>query len=85
MPLEFQKGESAESLKLTGKETFDLASLNDSLKPRQTVEVKVTHPDGKTSSFQALVRIDNPVEVEYSRQGGILPYVLRQILNQARK
>ncbi|MBI3616592.1 MAG: hypothetical protein HY211_08790 [Candidatus Omnitrophica bacterium] len=84
LPLEFPKGTSAESLGLTGKETFDLADLNESLKPRQTVEVQVTHPDGKTISFQALVRIDNPVEVEYYRHGGILPYVLRRFLSDSR-
>ena len=80
LPLEFPSGASAESLGLTGKETFDLADLNDSLKPRQTLEVKVTSPEGKASSFQALVRIDNPVELEYYRHGGILPYVLRKFL-----
>ncbi len=80
LPLEFPSGASAQTLGLTGKETFDLADLNDSLKPRQTIEVKASSPEGKASVFQALVRIDNLVELEYYRHGGILHFVLRQIL-----
>ncbi len=80
LPLEFPAGKNAQSLGLTGKETFDIAGLDDKLKARQTLEVKAVSPDGKTVSFQALVRIDTPIEVEYYRHGGILQYVLRKFL-----
>ncbi|MBI3333678.1 MAG: aconitate hydratase AcnA [Candidatus Omnitrophica bacterium] len=80
LPLEFPPGESAKGLGLTGKEVFDLPGLDGGLKPRQALEVKVTTPEGKAGSFQAKVRIDNPVEIEVYRHGGILPYVLRKFL-----
>ncbi|MCM8794914.1 MAG: aconitate hydratase AcnA [Candidatus Omnitrophica bacterium] len=83
LPLEFLAGENADSLKLTGTESFDITGLNDNLKPGQTFEVKATAPDGNTVSFKAKTRIDTPVEVEYYRHGGILHYVLRQILKSA--
>jgi aconitate hydratase len=80
VPLQFMSGQNASSLGFTGQETFDIAGLNDSLKPGQTIEVKATSPDGKGTTFQAKIRIDTPVEVEYYRQGGILAYVLRKFL-----
>ena len=81
LPLEFLPGRNADSLGLTGRETFDILGLDDALKPGQTVSVKVTVADGKVVSFQTKARIDTPVEVEYYRHGGILHYVLRQILS----
>ncbi len=80
LPLEFLAGESADSLGLTGKETFDIEGLDDSLKPRQQVKVTIRNPKSAIRNFHLLVRIDTPVEIEYYRHGGILPYVLRQIL-----
>jgi aconitate hydratase len=79
LPLQFKDGESAKSLGLTGEETFDIAGLA-ALQPGQTVDVVAKSADGKSKTFQARVRIDTPNEVEYFRNGGILPYVLRQIL-----
>jgi aconitate hydratase len=78
LPLTFPKGESADSLGLTGHETFDV-DLSDDLRPRQEVPVRATTPDGETRSFTALCRIDTPVEVEYYRNGGILHTVLRKM------
>lgn len=78
LPLEFQDGEDADSLGLTGTETFDIA-VDDSLQPRQLVEVTATAGDGSTTEFQAVVRVDTPVEVDYLRNGGILHYVLRRM------
>ncbi|MEM6749681.1 MAG: aconitate hydratase AcnA [Planctomycetota bacterium] len=76
LPLEFPAGESAESLGLTGEETFDIALPAD-VQPRSTVKVAATKPDGAAVTFDATVRIDTPVEVDYYRNGGILHTVLR--------
>ena len=57
-----------------------LDDLDDSLKPRSQLTVKAVSPDGQTKTFQTAVRIDTPVELDYYRHGGILPFVLRQLL-----
>ncbi len=87
LPLEFPQGESAQSLGLTGHETFDIevAKLygnpkKEPFKPGRTVQVKAKRPDGKTIEFAAKVRIDTPNEAEYYRHGGILKYVLRRLV-----
>jgi len=80
LPLEFQAGESQESLGLQGNEVFDIEGLDDQLKPRQAITVKAVSPDGRKTSFQTTVRIDTPVEVDYYRNGGILQAVLRKLL-----
>ncbi len=80
LPLQFEEGESAESLGLTGFETYDFEGIAGGITPRQRVPVRVTAADGATSTFNAIVRIDTPVEVEYYRHGGILQYVLRGLL-----
>jgi aconitate hydratase len=78
LPLELPPGESAASLGLTGRESFDLAGLADGLGPR--CPVRVTARDGgSVRSFQAVARLDGPIEVDYYRQGGILPAVLRRL------
>jgi aconitate hydratase len=82
LPLQFPEGENAESLGLTGEETFDISgvtALNDGDVPR-TVKVKVTGTDGSTREFDAVVRIDTPGEADYYRNGGILQYVLRSLI-----
>jgi len=79
LPLQFQEGDSAQSLGLTGLETFDITGLGDGVRPRMNVTVKASAPGGETKEFTALVRIDTPAEVEYYRYGGILPYVLSQL------
>jgi aconitate hydratase len=80
LPLQFATGESAESLGLSGEETFAITGLSDDLKPGQQVNVTATATDGSEKSFTATVRLDTPVEVEYYRNGGILHTVLRQML-----
>ena len=82
LPLQFEEGQSRESLGLTGHETFEIGAqeLNDQLKARQKISVVARAPDGKTTSFSTLARIDTPVEVEYYRNGGILQTVLRRLL-----
>jgi len=79
LPLQFLPGENAASLGLTGREAFTIAGIAD-LQPRQVVTV-VTRSDGDGSerSFQAVARLDGPIEVDYLRQGGILPAVLRRL------
>ncbi len=76
LPLQFMPGEGVEPLKLTGEESFSIASLSE--QPSQ-VTVTATTPDGKTSQFEAIVRVDTDVEWDYLRNGGILHYVLRQL------
>jgi aconitate hydratase len=81
LPLQFPAGESAETLGLTGHEVFSisgLTELNDGSVPKD-VSVSVTREDGSVSEFSAVVRIDTPMEAEYYRHGGILPYVARQL------
>jgi aconitate hydratase len=83
LPLQFAAGENAESLGLTGEETFDFAGLTDLLKAKfaggRVLRVKATSADGKVEEFDATVRIDTPQEIEYYEHGGILLYVLRQL------
>jgi aconitate hydratase len=77
LPLNFLPGESADSLGLTGNETFDIEELE--LHSSSNITVTATADDGKVTTFQARVRIDTPKEWEYFRHGGILHYVLRQL------
>jgi len=79
LPLEFTGDASAESLGLTGEETFDVEGLSDDIEPGAMVTVKATAPDGGVTEFEARVRIDTPVEVVYYRNGGILHTVLRRL------
>ena len=82
LPLQFPAGESAESLGLDGTETFDIAgvsALNEGTTPK-TVKVTARKDDGTTVEFDAVVRIDTPGEADYFRHGGILQYVLRQLV-----
>ncbi|MBI4411305.1 MAG: aconitate hydratase AcnA [Deltaproteobacteria bacterium] len=76
LPLQFKEGQNRESLNLTGEEVYEISGISDSLAPGKNVTVKTD--SGK--SFQAITRIDTPVELEYYRHGGILQYVLRQLL-----
>jgi aconitate hydratase len=80
LPLQFLPGESRTSLELTGAETYDVLGLGDILTPRQKVTVRVRRDDGGERTFEATVRIDSPIEVEYYRHGGVLQHVLRQLL-----
>ena len=75
LPLEFKKGESKDTLGLTGEETFNVTGISDGLEPGKVLQV--TTEDGK--SFEVVVRLDTPQEVEYYEHGGILQYVLRQL------
>jgi len=80
LPLEFQKGEHAASLGLTGREVFEIAGVAAAIQSTKQVSVRARKEDGQVISFTAKVRIDTPQEVLYYQHGGILPYVLRQLL-----
>lgn len=82
LPLQFPAGESRDSLKLTGTETFDIkgvTELNNGTTPK-TLKVTATSEDGKVTEFDAVLRIDTPGEADYYRNGGILQYVLRNLV-----
>jgi aconitate hydratase len=83
LPLQFEAGQSAGSLGLTGEEVYDFAGLTALLASRfssgKTLRVKATTADGTVKDFDARVRIDTPQEIEYFEHGGILQYVLRQL------
>ncbi len=80
LPLQFKDGDSAKSLGLDGSETFTITGLVNGIEPKQQAKVSVMRPDGSRSSFEAIVRIDAPAEVEYFHHGGILQMVLRHLL-----
>jgi aconitate hydratase len=82
LPLQHLPGETRESLGLTGKESFSISGIADDLKPGKRMKVTATAEDGKVTSFEAICRIDTPVELDYYKHGGILQYVLRQIASQ---
>ena len=80
VPLQFKEGESVESLGLKGNEIFDFAGINNQLKPRQDIKVSAQNPDdGSKKEFTVFCRLDTPVEIDYFRNGGILPTVLRKL------
>jgi aconitate hydratase len=78
LPLTFAEGQDARTLGLDGTETFDIA-IADDLQPRERVMVTATAGDGSTKEFEAVARVDTPIEVEYLRNGGILHFVLRRM------
>ncbi len=80
LPLQFKDGDSYQTLGLTGRETIDVAGI-ENLQPKQDVVIRVTREDGTVKEFTVMCRIDTPVEVQYYRNGGILPTVLRKFLN----
>jgi len=83
LPCQFKEGAGARTLKLDGSETYDLLGLQDGeVKPRQDVTLVIHRESGETEEIAVTLRIDTPIEVEYYRHGGILPYVLRQLIAQ---
>ena len=82
LPLQFKDNDSAASLGLTGDESFDIGGIDENLKPQQDVTLTITRRDGSTQQVPLLLRIDTPIEVDYYRHGGILPYVLRELVSK---
>jgi aconitate hydratase len=83
LPMEFKAGTSAQTLKLDGTETFDFTGLEQGISPRQDVTMTVRRKDGSTEVVPLTLRIDTPIEVDYYLHGGILPYVLRELIAKA--
>ena len=83
LPLQFVEGASYTSLNITGDETFSIFGVDGDMQPRQQYTLEITRQDGSVEQVPVLSRIDTPVEVDYYRHGGILPYVLRDILVKA--
>jgi aconitate hydratase len=83
LPLQFKDGVSARTLKLNGTETFDVVGLDVNLKPQQDLTLKITRQDGAVENIAVRCRIDTPIEIDYYQHGGILPYVLRQLVAKA--
>jgi aconitate hydratase len=82
LPLQFEEGTSAITLGLAGTEIFDITGIGDSLRPRQTATLRI-HRGDETRDVPVRVRIDTPIEVDYYEYGGILPFVLRQLMSAA--
>ena len=80
LPLQFVDGQTRSSLQLTGKETFSISGIAAGLRPGQRLNVHGRRADGSEFAFDVVCRIDTPIEIEYYRHGGILPYVLRLLL-----
>ncbi|PIE58223.1 MAG: aconitate hydratase AcnA [Desulfobulbus propionicus] len=82
LPLQFTPGNTSASLGITGTEILSIMGLDQELQPRCTVTIQVQRPDGSDLTFPALVRLDNEMEIDYYRHGGILHKVLRELLHQ---
>jgi len=80
LPLQFKEGTTAASLGLDGHETYDVVGLSPALRPQQDLSLRITRRDGRVEEVPVRCRIDTPIEIDYYQHGGILPYVLRQIL-----
>jgi aconitate hydratase len=80
LPLQFKDGENARTLGIDGSELFDLVGLGGDVRPRQDVTLRVHRADGTTDEVALTLRIDTPIELEYYKGGGILPFVLRQLV-----
>src|SRR5438876_8603741 len=81
LPLQYTSGENAHQLGLTGEEQFTIVGL-EAIKPGQLVEVKAVSDDGRITNFTTRARVDNETEIEYLHHGGILPLVLRQLIER---
>jgi aconitate hydratase len=83
LPLQFKEGVTAQTLKLDGTETYDIVGLDANIKPQQDLTLKITRKDGAVENVNVRCRIDTPIEIDYYQHGGILPFVLRQLVAKA--
>ena len=83
LPLQFKEGVSAQTLNLDGSETFDVVGLRAGIKPQQDVTLVIHRANGAKEEISVKLRIDTGIEIDYYQHGGILPYVLRQLITQA--
>jgi aconitate hydratase len=84
LPLQFPEGTNPQTLNLNGSEKFSIAGLSDSIEPGQEVTLEIQRRNGERESLPVKIRIDTPIEVDYYRHGGILPFVLRELLGRNR-
>jgi len=82
LPLQFKEGTTAQTLNLDGTETYDVVGLTAAIKPQQDLTLKITRKNGTVEHVPVRCRIDTPIEIDYYQHGGILPYVLRQIVTK---
>jgi len=82
LPLQFKDGTTAQTLKLDGTETYDVGGLSPAIRPQQDLVLRITRKGGAVEEVPVRCRIDTPIEIEYYQHGGILPYVLREILKR---
>jgi aconitate hydratase len=82
LPLQFPDGVNAQTLKLDGSEVYSVFGLSNNIRPRHEVTLEIERKDGRSEKVPLILRIDTPIEVDYYRHGGILPYVLREILRE---
>jgi len=83
LPLQFKEGTNAATLGIDGSETYAVLGLGQALKPQQDLTLRITRKGGENLDVPVRCRIDTPIEIDYYQHGGILPYVLRQILANA--
>jgi aconitate hydratase len=83
LPLQFKEGTTAQTLKLDGTETYDIVGLDANIKPQQDLTLKITRKGGAVENIAVRCRIDTPIEIDYYQHGGILPFVLRQLMAKA--
>ncbi|MEY2506492.1 MAG: aconitate hydratase, partial [Verrucomicrobiota bacterium] len=83
LPLQFAEGTNAQTLGLDGSETYSVTGLSDAIQPGQTVTLEIARKEGKTESIPVKLRIDTPIEIDYYRHGGILPFVLRELMSRS--
>ena len=83
LPLQFKEGTTAQTLKLDGTEAYDIVGLDAAIKPQQDLTLKITRKNGAVENVSVRCRIDTPIEIDYYQHGGILPFVLRQLVAQA--
>ena len=82
LPLQFAEGTSAQTLGLDGSETYSVTGLSEAIQPGQDVTLEIARKDGKRESVPVRLRIDTPIEIDYYRHGGILPFVLRELMTR---
>jgi aconitate hydratase len=83
LPLQFKGKDSVDSLGIKGDEEIDVLGIDGEIKPQQDVTLRIKRADGSTQDVSVLLRIDTPIEVDYYRHGGILPFVLRELVAKA--
>ena len=83
LPLQFKGTDSAQTLGLTGEEMIDVTGIENGIRPQMDVKLVIHRKDGSIKEVPVLLRIDTPIEVDYYQHGGILPFVLREILGKA--